>query len=595
MADDAPPPLPKGEAASSSRPSPPPSPPPPSSPRKQQQHLKPPPTPFPLASNRAWSSALSSATTNTNSSSSIVHHVLVGEFDITTGSTVRAQFPTPVSGVSADWLADKMLPEGAHNHSLNETWFFLNRETPTLDEQEAGILPAVAPGGAGDHPPPSPSPFLYGFNVVKTQRDSAVRRGAVVKALAILSPLPFLHAFRPVISRGLDEYFRLSSSSSLSSSAPPKDGGGEDAAVRVLRWVYESLNSLDLGRVPRPTLVERRLMWRGVTAHSMHAPANVYTPTHPGWTHHTTLQWRDKEEETERIPLALPLALSSDDVGERSVASLIEVFGEDTMRIYHAMLMGKRVLFLSYNLAAADVCRAVLTAVSLVSPPFVGIIQRTFPYVSLSDLNFLQHGGGFIAGATNPMFARREEWWDLLCELDRGRCSVPGERAKDDDGGGGGGLLGAGGGGGGGGGNGNGGNKGGVLELEGESLTQDVDAAFLARVQAGAKGGGGLGEAWLRNCFTGYTQALVDLALDGSTQTNNSRAREQVRRMALVNSHRIKAIRKLAVESQGRLGITVRRFRLASQNERERERRQYPPFPCLLFTTNSSHTHASVN
>lgn len=39
------------------------------------------------------------------------------------------------------------------------------------------------------------------------------------------------------------------------------------------------------------------------------------------------------------------------------------------MTIYNAVLTGRRVLFVGYNHAAGDVCRIVLAACALVSPP----------------------------------------------------------------------------------------------------------------------------------------------------------------------------------------------------------------------------------
>lgn len=37
-------------------------------------------------------------------------------------------------GVSDDWFAEHMLPEGAHNHSLDWTVMFLNRDKVAVDE-----------------------------------------------------------------------------------------------------------------------------------------------------------------------------------------------------------------------------------------------------------------------------------------------------------------------------------------------------------------------------------------------------------------------------------------------------------------------------
>lgn len=47
---------------------------------------------------------------------------------------MRHSYPAPVPGVSDDWFAEHMLPEGAHNHALDWTLFFLNRDKAAIDE-----------------------------------------------------------------------------------------------------------------------------------------------------------------------------------------------------------------------------------------------------------------------------------------------------------------------------------------------------------------------------------------------------------------------------------------------------------------------------
>ena len=64
----------------------------------------------------------------------LVDHILLAEFDIDTGSTVRHQYPNPVDGYQNDWFAELMLPEGAHNRERDWTYIFLNRDQPQLDE-----------------------------------------------------------------------------------------------------------------------------------------------------------------------------------------------------------------------------------------------------------------------------------------------------------------------------------------------------------------------------------------------------------------------------------------------------------------------------
>lgn len=56
-----------------------------------------------------------------------VDYVLLAEFDIDKGSTVRHQYPKPCA-VSENILADLMLPEGAHLRESDWTYFFLRDE-----------------------------------------------------------------------------------------------------------------------------------------------------------------------------------------------------------------------------------------------------------------------------------------------------------------------------------------------------------------------------------------------------------------------------------------------------------------------------------
>jgi len=174
-------------------------------------------------------------------------------------------------------------------------------------------------------------------------------------------------------------------------------------------------------------------------------------------------------------------------------------------------------------------------------------------------------GEGYIAGATNPIFARREEWWDLLCDLDQGHCYLPGEKrggggtaaaaaAAEDRVGKDGGREGG---------------RGPAPEwLEGEALSSEMDAIFMTRVQATVAAAeaaapapaAGLEAEWegrvrveeyLRGIFQAHTQSLLDLA-SGGAQMENSRAREGARKLALANSYRIQALRQ-------RAGVQVRK------------------------------------
>jgi len=47
----------------------------------------------------------------------MVEAILLAEFDINIGSTVRLQYPKALPGIEIGTIASYMLPEGAHNHS----------------------------------------------------------------------------------------------------------------------------------------------------------------------------------------------------------------------------------------------------------------------------------------------------------------------------------------------------------------------------------------------------------------------------------------------------------------------------------------------
>ena len=80
---------------------------------------------------------------------------------------------------------------------------------------------------------------------------------------------------------------------------------------------------------------------------------------------------------------------------------------EATVQIHNALLLQKRVVFLGYQQPASVACKAVLSACLLISPPFVGTLERAVPYANLTNMEFLSVEG-FIAGVTNPLFEQRD-------------------------------------------------------------------------------------------------------------------------------------------------------------------------------------------
>ncbi|KAI0064359.1 spindle pole body interacting protein [Artomyces pyxidatus] len=158
--------------------------------------------------------------------------VLLAEFDIDRGAQLTYQFPQPL-GTDEGLLANLMLPDGAEKQLEDWTIFFLN-QTPFNT-----IAPVLALDGASkeDDVPE----LLYVLNLVRTKHDKTVRRGAVVKAMAICTRHPFIQIFKPVLLLALDDYF----------SAPSQD---------CLARLFDAINSMDLSPAPLLTRSEKLIM-----------------------------------------------------------------------------------------------------------------------------------------------------------------------------------------------------------------------------------------------------------------------------------------------------------------------------------------------
>jgi hypothetical protein len=259
-----------------------------------------------------------------------------------------------------------MLPEGAHNRDLDFTFIFLNRDAPHVDQHlwcsaekynVAAETPAGETAGAQKN-------LLYGINLVKTRHDSTVRRGAIVKAMCVFSQYQFVEILKKPLELALDRYF-------------------DNPSIDVLASLFNALNAVSLAHIPRPNLLEQSLMRRGVVFETITGHSPDHVPS--GW--YSTVQCSIEGME---VPLRIPLFRTPDEVGDIYLTLLVKTFGEQVMRIFHAILTKQRVLFVGYNHAASEVAQMVLSAVAMVSPPLTSVIRRAFPYSNLSDLSFLE-------------------------------------------------------------------------------------------------------------------------------------------------------------------------------------------------------------
>ncbi|SMR42221.1 unnamed protein product [Zymoseptoria tritici ST99CH_3D1] len=415
-----------------------------------------------------------------------VEYILVASFDIDRGSIMEHQYPSPVGG-DESMLAELMLPDQAHVRSQDWTIFFLHKDAGVEDEDqesgrrrrgrrrkmeeqgddaEAGAETETEEDEESDFDDEDESedemsldgpPLVYVLNLVNTKQDNTVKRGAVVKAMAICTRHSFLHIYKPLLLLALEQYF-----------ASPQ--------IETLASLYEAVNSMDLSLLPRLNYLEKSILqgsdakdlflekFEAIIAQRMSEGLDHAGPMSPlEQTGAGQLQQRVRyglprdTHEFESVvhyanvpvPVKVPTAVSPETVGDFSLIKLITTFstphttssvpfapthphlttsGPSTHPIIvllNALITQKRVIFLGHNLPSSEVAEAVLAACALASGGLLrGFTRHAFPYTDLTKIDDLLKVPGFIAGVTNPAFSLKTEWWDLLCDLSTGRMRI---------------------------------------------------------------------------------------------------------------------------------------------------------------------------
>ncbi|TRX91157.1 hypothetical protein FHL15_007945 [Xylaria flabelliformis] len=447
------------------------------------------------------------------SSENHVEYILVASFDIDRGPVMEHQFPVAITG-DEHMLAELMLPDQAHARNQDWTIFFLHKDQNQEEEEQeqkqkearrrrrkrrrdrqAGIS---NDGGnptddeidsqeddddrdedenddrddedsTDDEPEGGEGPpLIYVLNLVYTKHDKTVKRGAVVKAMAICTRHPFLHIYKPLLLLALEEYFK---------SPVPE----------TLSMLYDAVNEMDLSLMPKLSLLEKyllqssdnkdlfvekfeRMVQKRIAedgADSVAAPfdASKSPPKLQGISRAGTKAYlenqtaysvpRDTHEFESKImykgipiPVKIPTAIMPETVGDFSLVKLIQNFSDPHAKsmqpfalhphlttngpgthpivvLTNALLTQKRIIFLGHNMPSGDVAEAVLAACALASGGLLrGFTRFAFPYTDLTKIDDLLKVPGFIAGVTNPTFEMHPEWWDLLCDLPSGRMKI---------------------------------------------------------------------------------------------------------------------------------------------------------------------------
>ncbi|KAF2867903.1 docking domain of Afi1 for Arf3 in vesicle trafficking-domain-containing protein [Massariosphaeria phaeospora] len=413
-----------------------------------------------------------------------VEYILVASFDIDRGSIMEHQYPGAISG-DETMLAELMLPDQAHARSQDWTIFFLHKDTTAEDEEkearrerrrkrrrrkegldddddEETLAEDDELDDDDDEYTDEESeeeldsdgpPLVYVLNLVNTKRDSTVKRGAIVKAMAICTRHPFLHIYKPLLLLAIEEYFR----------APVLD---------TLASLYDALNAMDLSLLPRMSPLEtfvlqatdakdmfiekfhqmirqrmiddaERNSLPSVTSSVSDPKSKKYIPPRDTHEFESKVNYNGIP-----VPIKVPTALSVETVGDFSLIKLIQIFStphttqpqpfalhphlttsgaftHPIIVLVNALLTQKRIIFIGHERPSGEVAEAVLAACALASGGLLrGFVRHAFPYTDLSKVDDLLKVPGFIAGVTNPAFSYKPEWWDLLCDLPTGRMKI---------------------------------------------------------------------------------------------------------------------------------------------------------------------------
>ncbi|KAI0090336.1 docking domain of Afi1 for Arf3 in vesicle trafficking-domain-containing protein [Irpex rosettiformis] len=167
--------------------------------------------------------------------------VLLADFDIDRGAQLTYQFPQPL-GTDETLLANLMLPDGAERQPEDWTIFFLNQRPFNTIAPVLALEPSESHGGEADGRNEDKSQeLIYVLNLVRTKLDKTVRRGAIVKAMAICTRHSFIEIFKPVLLMALDDYFMNPS---------------QDCLARL----FDAVNSMDISMAPVLSRFERLIM-----------------------------------------------------------------------------------------------------------------------------------------------------------------------------------------------------------------------------------------------------------------------------------------------------------------------------------------------
>jgi hypothetical protein len=330
--------------------------------------------------------------------------------------------------------------------------------------------------------------LLYVLNCVRMKEDKSMRRGAMVKAMAIATPNPYIGIYKPLLLLALEEYFAnpsheilaklFDSANAISTAGMPvltreerillRQSDRKDCLGFRFGLLENAMDNLSISEAPESSVGHDSRDMAGSSIASSTLPSSMArknssasssayhgTPDLSSVPHARRGVPRDTHFfETEArfrkitVPIRIPMTLFDEDVGDYSIIELVQTFSQNiqpfqppfhpylhtngahthpVILIFNAVLAHKRVMFLGHGLPANHVARMVLAACAMVSgcgQVLRGMTECAFPYANLASLDVLEEFPGFVAGVCNPRFEELPHTWDVLCNLETGKVVV---------------------------------------------------------------------------------------------------------------------------------------------------------------------------
>jgi hypothetical protein len=178
----------------------------------------------------------------------MIDYIMFSEFDIDKGAVVRVQYPRLFPYLQETELSAQMLPDGSHNCIQDATIFVARNNNNHDDENNEEVVEEEEVEDI----------FYYGFNMYKQKKYENIRRGARVKAIAVMSKSKTCLALKPLLSEALEIVFQLfdhEKNQSHEDNLSDQEVYDKITAqlLHFFEFLFNHINHIDMSHVPNYT------------------------------------------------------------------------------------------------------------------------------------------------------------------------------------------------------------------------------------------------------------------------------------------------------------------------------------------------------